>query len=162
MVENMTTLPHLIIPHSAIESSLKLLQEAGHERKERVLLWLAARHPPELIIQEVYLPRQQCELDSFWIPREGMEELHVHLRKHSLMVAAQIHNHPFEAFHSLADDRWAIIRHIGALSLVLAHFALRSSVESFDRDVVIYSLSSSNRWVKVPQKECCRYYRIVS
>jgi len=162
MVENMTTLPHLIIPHSVIESSLKLLQEAGNERKERVLLWLAARHPQELIIQEVYLPRQQCELDSFWIPREGMEELHVHLRKHSLMVAAQIHSHPFEAFHSLADNRWAIIRHVGALSLVLPHFALHSKIDSFDRDVAIYRLSSDNQWIEVLQKEHYRCYRIVS
>jgi len=35
------------------------------------------------------------------------------------MVAAQVHSHPDEAFHSKGDDEWAIVRHEGALSIVV-------------------------------------------
>lgn len=144
-----------------IRTSLQLLQEAGNENRERVLLWLAARDPHELIVREVFQPQQESESDYFWITRESMLQLHTYLRNRSLMVAAQVHSHPFKAFHSAADDKWAIIRHVGALSIVLPYFALRTAVKDFENDAAVYYLSHSNLWTKMPRHERHNYCRIV-
>jgi hypothetical protein len=68
------------------------------------------------------------------------------LRDRDLMVAAQVHTHPHEAFHSAADDRWAIVRHVGALSLVLPDFAQKTSIDSFLNEAAVFRLSDRNEW----------------
>ena len=37
-------------------------------------------------------------------------------------LLAQLHTHPGPAFHSEADDRLALPRHTGAISIVVPHF----------------------------------------
>lgn len=69
------------------------------------------------------------------------------------MVAAQVHSHPREAFHSKADDRWAIVRHEGALSLVVPNFAIGTMVSTFLDDTKVYRFSASAQWVEVPRPE---------
>lgn len=155
-------MPILTITNYAIQATLTSLQEAGRDKKERVLLWLAPINGTERIIREVYLPLQETATDFFWIPREGMVELLSHLRQRSLMIAAQVHSHPFEAFHSAADNKWAIIRHVGALSFVVPDFALRTVVETFVTDTALFSLSKENRWIKVHPGEYSKLYRIIS
>jgi len=85
----------------------------------------------------------------FRIPRESIEELFDVLRGRELMVAAQVHTHPESAFHSAADDRWAIVRHVGALSLVLPYFAQRTTTSTFFKDTAAFALSAENRWLLV-------------
>ncbi|MHC2297262.1 hypothetical protein ACVJBD_001468 [Rhizobium mongolense] len=69
-----------------------------------------------------------------------------HLREKRLRVLAQIHSHPGRAFHSEADDEWAIVRHAGALSLVLPRFAQEATVDNFLGLAATYVLSTQNRW----------------
>ena len=89
----------------------------------------------------------------FWISTEGMDALKKVLRKRRLMVAAQVHSHPELAFHSVADDRWAIVRHHGALSLVLPHFGLRTTRSSFFDDAKVYQLNAADAWIEVPAQD---------
>ena len=65
------------------------------------------------------------------------------------MIAAQAHTHPRKAFHSAADDHWAIIRHQGALSIVLPYFARYTSVETFVTDMALFQYSEKGLWVEV-------------
>ncbi len=154
------TRPIITVSEAIILQSLHLLQHTGLERKEMVLLWLAFQAKKDIIIKEVFCPRQTAASDYFRIPRDSMEELLAHLRNKSLMVAVQIHTHQFEAFHSNADDRWAIMRHVGALSFVLPNFALQTSLDTFISDVAIFELSKKNRWIKIPQHKHNKYLRI--
>jgi hypothetical protein len=89
----------------------------------------------------------------FVIPREGMAALHGELRRERLMVAAQVHSHPLQAFHSKADDRWAIVRHEGALSLVVPYFASRTSLRNFLDETKIFRFSPNAQWIEVPRSE---------
>ena len=63
-----------------------------------------------------------------------------------MLIAAQVHSHPEEAFHSQADDNWAILRHLGALSIVVPYFANQTSVGNFLRQVAIFRLNDANQW----------------
>jgi proteasome lid subunit RPN8/RPN11 len=133
-----------------IETTLRHLREAGARNCECVTLWLARRADHALVVQCVYLPIQTAMEDMFHIPPGGMNALHAELRKQRLMVAAQVHSHPAEAFHSRADDRWAIVRHEGALSLVVPYFARRTNASSFLQDTKVYQFSELARWTEVP------------
>jgi hypothetical protein len=79
-----------------------------------------------------------------------MASLKALLRKDRLMIAAQVHSHPKEAFHSFADDEGAFIRHLGALSFVIPYFARDSSVSTFLEEAALHELQEGNRWTLVP------------
>src|SRR6266571_3731894 len=97
------------IPTLRIEDTLVELRSAGQRGHERVVLWLGSKIDSSIEITEVFVPIQQNASDYFRIPREGMAALLKHLRETGLMMAAQVHSHPLSAFHSPADDQWAIV-----------------------------------------------------
>ena len=66
------------------------------------------------------------------------------------MVAAQIHSHPHEAFHSEADDTWAIVRHEGAFSLVVPRFAADTTLDNFLDHTKVFQFSQRSTWDEVP------------
>ncbi len=140
----MTT--RVVAPARVLVPSLVALQEVGREGSECVVLWLAKRTADTINVEEVYKPAQVAAADVFRIPRESIAALFDVLRRGGLMVAAQVHTHPKDAFHSAADDRWAIVRHVGALSLVLPHFAQRTTPETFLEDAAVFRLSPDNEW----------------
>jgi len=83
------------------------------------------------------------------------------LRKERLMIAAQVHTHPKLAFHSAADDKWAIVRHVGALSLVVPHYALRTNAVNFVQRTAAFCLNAENEWLQAPQENIQDFYKIV-
>lgn len=149
----------VIVPSEVLAASLGILQEAGRRRSECVVLWLAKRAPTEIRVVEVYKPDQIASADSFRIPRDSMAALFEVLRSRGLMVAAQVHTHPEEAFHSAADDHWAIVRHVGALSLVLPRFASETTVLTFLADAATFCLSPENEWLLVDPTNASSYVR---
>jgi len=127
-----------------IHETIRLLQEARD--RECVLLWLGRREGGGQRVIEVYHPIQKASADYFEIPRDGMMELMDRLRSQGLYVVSQVHSHPKEAFHSRADDRWAIVRHCGALSIVLPWFATGATLENFLEVAAVYQLDTANVW----------------
>jgi len=130
-----------------IQKSIDLLQEAGEQ--ECVLLWLGRREGDMQTIVDVYQPEQIGTIDYFEIPRSGMAGLMTRLRTHGLYVVSQVHTHPQDAFHSATDDRWAIVRHVGALSIVLPRFAVSTTLENFLEQAAVFELDESNSWNQV-------------
>lgn len=60
---------------------------------------------------------------SVEVTRKGQMELVLALGAGELCVA-RIHSHPYEAFHSPADDANPALTHEGALSIVVPYFGL--------------------------------------
>jgi len=136
-----------------VEHTLRHLQEAGQKGTECVVLWLGRQVENIIQVQEVYRPIQAARAKMFYIPPDSMKALLSELNSKRLMIAAQVHSHPFEAFHSNADDVWAIVRHEGALSLVIPYFALNTSRENFMEDAKLFRLTPENKWREVPRGE---------
>lgn len=126
------------ISAALVEQTVDVLRAASSV--ERVVLWLGRRRAGDVVVMEVFVPMQETEADFFRIPSGGMADLLAHLRDQRLMVAAQVHSHPFEAFHSPADDRWAVVSHVGALSLVVPEFCQNTTATSFIDDAKVYRL----------------------
>lgn len=146
----------MLCPTAVIDTTLARLREAGGSRRECVMLWLGRRDGEVIRVADAYRPMQNAQSDMFHIPRAGMAALHEELRRQRLMVAAQVHSHPFEAFHSKADDRWAIVRHEGALSLVVPYFASGTTLSNFLQQTKVFQFSAAAQWVEVPQVEVPR------
>jgi len=143
----------MLCPSPLVESTLAELRDAGRSRRECVMLWLGRRESERVRVHRAYQPIQNAAEDMFEIPPAGMAALHAELRKHRLMVAAQVHSHPAQAFHSKADDRWAIIRHEGALSIVVPYFASGTTVSNFLEQTKVYHFAATARWTEVPHSQ---------
>ena len=143
----------MLCPFSVVEATLAQLREAGHSRRECVMLWLGRRDGERIQVVDAYRPLQTAKADMFRINRAGMSALHDELRRQRVMVAAQVHSHPMEAFHSKADDEWAIVRHEGALSLVVPHFASSTTLGNFLAQTKVYRFAPSAQWIEVPRPE---------
>lgn len=141
----------VMVPSSVIEATVAELRSAA--TTERVVLWLGEKQANVVVVREVFVPEQHARLDYFHIPRNGMEQLLQKLRARRWIVVAQVHTHPDEAFHSLADDRWAIVRHRGALSIVVPRFCQETTSETFTVDAVVFQVNATGRFVEVPTRE---------
>lgn len=136
----------LEIPKQLLEESIKILKASTEN--ERVLLWLGKRKDDRYLVEEVFEPDQITDSDYFHIPERSMSQIMQRLRETRGMLVAQIHTHPFEAFHSRADDSWAIVRHKGAYSLVLPYFCSTTTAENFHGNVAIFVLDEFNDWIE--------------
>lgn len=140
----------LLVDRATLRSTLDALQPAGREGRESVALWLGEPHPDVVRVVRAHIPAQFATDDMFRIPRTSIAALLDLVGRTGLVVAAQVHTHPADAFHSPADDHWAIVRHLGAISIVLPGFALDTEVSTFWRDAAVFQLSAANQWSRVP------------
>jgi proteasome lid subunit RPN8/RPN11 len=134
-------------------SSALIAETVDHLRaskqRERVVLWLGQREGDDVLVREVFLPIQITSADYFRIPSEGIDALFACLRASRLIVAGQVHTHPREAFHSPADDHWAIVRHEGGLSLVVPEFCQHTTAMTFVQDAKVFRLDADDTFVEV-------------
>ncbi len=147
------------ISNELIGQTIEELQLGGEKGHERVVLWLGIANDM-VRVTEVFVPQQTTASDYFHISRDGMAQLIRHLREGDLMIAAQVHSHPEEAFHSKADDYWAIVRHVGALSFVVPSFALETKAHSFLADAVLFELNEHNQWIEVSKPDVVTRFAI--
>jgi hypothetical protein len=137
----------LSINFKVIEDTVRILKSFYDQ--ERVVLWLGGNSGECFYADEVYEPKQIADYDYFEIPEAGMDTLMQKIKSSRKILVAQVHSHPKEAFHSNADDRWAIIRHLNAYSLVIPFFCQDTDVQNFSNHVVCFVLSSENEWIKI-------------
>src|SRR5688572_18184096 len=109
----MTTL-RVTVDERIVSHTIDELRQDGRAQTERFVLWLGQRRENAIHVVEDYIPRYEASRDYFHVDRTEMAKLMAYLSAHELMIGAQLHTHPAEAFHSRADDRWAIVRHVGA------------------------------------------------
>ncbi|WP_445220491.1 hypothetical protein ACKWRH_10750 [Bradyrhizobium sp. Pa8] len=148
-------------PAGLIEQTLASLRDAGQRGTEGVVLWLAKRPPVQgAVIVEAFIPEYTARADVFRIPPSSMTALMAHLRTQKLALAAQVHSHPQLAFHSKADDAWAIVRHEGALSVVVPYFARGVTAESFLKETATFRLSADDRWLPVSPHDLPRHLEL--
>jgi proteasome lid subunit RPN8/RPN11 len=139
----------LVVNEKAIVNTLEILQRAGRRHSEGVALWLGDRGDQTDLVRVVYEPIHHADADHFHIPPHGIDALMRALEPEGLSVVAQVHSHPALAFHSPADDEWAIVRHVGAFSIVLPNFGARTELDTFCSHALTFRLSSGNRWCEV-------------
>ena len=111
------------VPQSILAESANLLRTLSGGVRESVVLWTGTEQAGCAEVRRVVAPRQRATRIWFDVPLEERLSIAQQLADSSEKLLAQLHTHPGRAFHSPADDRLALPRHTGAISIVVADFA---------------------------------------
>lgn len=150
----------VIVTKAQIDETLRILRASGERNSEGIVLWLGRRGPDGISVERVWCPPHRAGALFFEIPEAAMAQLFTELRGARQMIAAQVHSHPREAFHSQADDDLAVVRHVGALSLVVPYFARGTDVDSFPEDTANFVLTADNEWEEILSEELLTHLKI--
>lgn len=91
-----------------------------------------------------------------------MRDLMLHLRDSRQCLAAQVHSHPGRAFHSLYDDHQAVVRHEGALSIVVPRFGKCVTVHNLQRLCAFYRLTHDDAWVRIGREHIPKHLDVAT
>jgi hypothetical protein len=135
------------IPKSLLNTSLSEIKNKALDKHEGFALWLGRRSGEAAgLVTEVFVPEYNSGALFYRITDIGDEQLIRHLKDKKLVVLAQIHSHPEEAFHSKTDDELATVNYIGGLSFVVPDFGLTTDTLNFSKRSKVYKLEHGGFW----------------
>lgn len=120
-------LTRITVKRSTIRDMLGNMQKFGVHGWELLVLWIGNVHDDGTAeVLHAYIPRQNPvkseEGVGYFVTGETLFELNRDLSTTGLRLIAQVHSHPTQAYHSEADDKYAIVTREGGLSLVVPDF----------------------------------------
>src|SRR5438046_3225245 len=121
-------LRRVTVQRATIEKMLQTMREFGALGCEVLVLWLGEvdATQAEGRVTQAYVPKQKPikseEGVGYFVSGETLFKLNRDLSQTGLRLIAQVHSHPQDAYHSEADDRYAIVTAEGGLSLVVPNF----------------------------------------
>lgn len=132
-----------------------VLRQYGIRREEAIVLWAGGwGNPDEAYVTTLVVPPQVNSYSRAVIPPGGMAVVSGAVRAHDLLVVAQVHTHPREAFHSSGDDSGAVGFSPGFLSLVVPRFGDCPSGEL--SRCTGYRYTGAGRWQQLTLEELRR------
>ena len=159
MAEPFTSIPDTLslyrIPEAILHSTARAFREVGIGERESVALWQGQIvNEFEAIITKLHVPKQVAGPLHFNVPLEERIRLVREVSSQNEFILVQLHTHPREAFHSDVDDRLAITKHKGALSIVIPDFGMQ-----WQGDLLQTSVNRNlggGQWVELPDFEVSR------
>lgn len=118
----------ITIDRSTVEQTLENMRKFGSHGWELLVLWLGhiERSNEVAHVTTPFVPKQKPISSEdgvgYFVSGETLFELNKTLSETGLRLIAQVHSHPTEAYHSEADDRYAIVTAEGGFSLVVPNF----------------------------------------
>ena len=126
---NLEHIQRFVVPSKVIDETIEPLRNAGEEGFERFVLWSGHQDGARMLIRTIHVPAQTAYKTSSGlmvrVEGEALHKLNSWLYAHGEVLAAQVHAHPTEAFHSGTDDEFPIVTALGGLSVVVPDFAMR-------------------------------------
>jgi hypothetical protein len=119
------TIARYRIPAPIVEASVCALRDGSAGTREWVILWQGKIFDETTAkVTRVHVPRQNTGPLHFNISIDERLRLLDDVSAEGEFILAQLHTHPRQAFHSEVDDRLAIPKHTGAISIVVADFGV--------------------------------------
>jgi len=142
-----------VVPAQVLSDSMDFLREIGRHGCEGLALWIGTIIDDEAEIKRYLVPKQVPVRSpdglSVHVDGETLHELNVWLHQNQLRLLAQIHSHGEHAYHSDTDDQHSVVTTLGALSIVVPHFAVNPF--SF-RSCAVLRLTGSG-WMELKEKQ---------
>lgn len=139
------------LPSSVLAETIGWLQAAGREGNEGFVLWSGIRDGATLHIRRALWPQQAPQRTTegllVYVPGPALQEVNKFCFEHAEIVAAQVHTHPTDAYHSETDDHYPLVTLIGSLSVVIPDFAVDGGA-GIDR-WAWYRLVGAAKWRRV-------------
>lgn len=155
MPHNLNSIRHIVVNRTTIEKMLHTMREFGSHGWEVLVLWLGEIDATvgEARVIEAFVPKQKPISSEdgigYFVTGDTLFELNRNLAQSGLRLIAQVHSHPQEAFHSHADDRYAIVTAEGGFSLVVPNFGKASADPS---SWAVYKLHG-RKWRELRSRE---------
>lgn len=144
----------IYFPKELVDDIYKKIRETGAEGYERLALCAGKKMGKEFKINHVLYPEQYLRKTllgvSFHVDGEELERIGDWLYENELSLIAQIHSHPDEAYHSEADNNYAIITKAGGISIVIPHFG---TSDSYFEGSAFYRLYPDTCWAKLSNEQ---------
>jgi hypothetical protein len=110
-----------------VEKSIEFLRTAGKMGYEGLVLWVGELQEATAVVTMPFVPKQfpmRSEAGiGIYIDADTLYEMNVWLHRNRLRLLAQVHSHGEHAYHSDTDNSFSIVTTVGALSIVVPHFA---------------------------------------
>lgn len=114
------------VDSNVIAATLSVLRQFGAHEREGLVLWIGEVAQDRACVTRAIVPDQQPIKEEkgvgYFVDGMTLFELNRKLADSGMRLIAQVHSHPGEAYHSEADDRYAIVTADGGLSLVVPDF----------------------------------------
>jgi hypothetical protein len=146
----------------AIEQAHEFLRSVGEEEFEAVALFGGLIDGAVARITTTITPVQKTYKTEYGLMYrvEGMElhRINKWLHENKLLLLAQIHSHPTEAYHSEMDDEYTIVSTVGGLSIVVPDFAQKRLNH---HQWAYYRLDKKGQWRELGEQEIDNLIKIV-
>lgn len=143
------------IPASLAEATLDVVADAGSQGAEAFVLWGGTVKGNGLKFRSMIVPDQVAHRTErgLLVTVEGtaLFEANKELYQRREILAAQVHSHPTQAFHSDTDDCYSLVTLSGAVSIVIPDFG-RRRLDAIG-DWAIYRLIEASRWAPLTEND---------
>jgi hypothetical protein len=165
MAETFSYVPETVsryrVPQAIIRATAEALRNESAGVRESVALWQGRVLSETLAeVTKLQVPRQITGPLHFNVPLDERLRLVREVSKENEFILVQLHTHPREAFHSDVDDRLAITKHTGAISIVVADFGRRWNGELLQTSV--NRNLGGGKWIELPPGEVAELFEVVS
>jgi hypothetical protein len=148
------------IPANILAESVAALRDLGQGIREAVILWQGkVLNDTTAEITKVHRPRQIAGELHFNVPFPERMRILSEIARDGGFILIQLHTHPRQAFHSQADDRMAITKHTGALSVVIPDFGMHWTGSLSETAIFIHQ--GAARWRKLAPAEVQSMFEIL-
>lgn len=150
----------VIILGDVMTSTVHALRAFGKSRNEGLVLWLGHIDGHQAKITHSMVPPQRSiqteDGVGYIVAEETLLEISRFLNQKKLRLIAQVHSHPGRAYHSSADDRYAVVTKEGGFSLVVPNFGFgRPDLTSW----AVYRLSGPH-WIQLDRDEVTNMFTL--
>lgn len=152
---------HISVQRSLLDEMLRGMQQLGKHGCELLVLWLGDIDANGYaIVRNAFVPKQNPIADEdgvgYFVTGETLFHLNRGLSETGLRLIAQVHSHPTVAYHSEADDRYAIVTADGGLSLVVPNFG---HAELDPASWAVYRLRQ-NEWQELSESQVQQLFSV--
>lgn len=155
------TIVRYVVPARVLQATAQALRQRGRGRREAVVLW-QGRVASETVaeITALRIPKQIAGPRHFNVPLEERLRILDEISAVGEFILVQLHTHPRHAFHSPADDQYAITKHSGAISIVIPDFAMQWSGDL--RETAVFKNLGAGTWSPLTSVEVNQLFEVSS
>ena len=143
----------IYVPHTILIESLKFLRSHGHKGVECDLHWCGKRIASnKSIVTRCVYPEQYATPLGVKVEASEVAKIYLGLHERNESLLAQVHSHPFAAFHSFTDDLYPIMQKPGLMSIVVPKYGFIKPKDFFLKSVV-YEYQAHGVWRRLDGDE---------
>lgn len=149
------------IGDTIFQNTLEELRKVGDGNKEGIAYWSGILNEAKATIKNVMFADEYPEFHneklfaSVSLDMSFKISEKIHQREEILF--AQVHTHPFEAFHSYVDDTYPISHRIGFFSIVIPYFG--KNINSL-LQCKIFEYEGKAKWHELDEDEIKRKFEV--